>query len=82
MKIRLHQFFGALPCPDCRGEAALYIRAYPPVLDSSEELQRWCFAFHNAVNARLGKPEMSVDAYLDAWGPELTRAYGRHLDIT
>jgi|APCry1669188879_1035177.scaffolds.fasta_scaffold01630_7 hypothetical protein len=46
-----------LPCPECRGHTAAYLAANPPeqsIVDA-ETASRYVYAFHNAVNERLGK---------------------------
>jgi hypothetical protein len=48
-----------LPCGECRGHAAAYIEANPP--EKSPDPLIWSWEFHNAVNRRLGKPEMEWD---------------------
>lgn len=48
-----------LPCGECRGHAAAYIEANPP--EKSPDPLIWSWEFHNAVNKRLGKPEMEWD---------------------
>jgi hypothetical protein len=35
----------------------------PPKLDCTHVFQRWVWAFHNAVNARLRKPKISFAEY-------------------
>lgn len=58
----------ALPCAECRAEAQAYLAAHPPQGDLFE----WSVCFHNSVNRRLGKREVSV-AQADRCmrGPEL-----------
>jgi hypothetical protein len=58
-----------LKCHICRGHAIQYVTANPPALmynlqdpDGREiGLFKWTWIFHNAVNRRLGYPEMSFD---------------------
>lgn len=58
------------PCEVCRGHCGAYVAAHPPeqyvgkevMLDGASEplgVFVWLWQFHNAVNARLGKPLMS-----------------------
>ncbi len=52
-----------LPCGDCCTHYCSGF-ALDPVdkhLDSREALSRWLVAFHNKVNARLGKPEYAYE---------------------
>lgn len=56
-----------LPCEDCRNHAREYIQYNPP--DHAEDPFIWSWRFHNAVNRRLGKPEIEYniakELYLD-----------------
>lgn len=45
-----------LPCQDCINHARDYINMNPP--ENSEDAFIWSWRFHNAVNRRLGKPDM------------------------
>jgi hypothetical protein len=53
------------PCGECKGHFGNYIETHPlePVInDSNEEsLFLWTFTFHNAVNHRLKKPQVSYE---------------------
>lgn len=60
---RIWAFVAQLPCARCRSHAIQYILARPPDLASSKKLQEWMWRFHNAVNARLGKPLMPYCRY-------------------
>jgi hypothetical protein len=73
---RISGFVGHIPCPECRGHAARYVRRRPLALENSDSLQVWAWRFHNAVNARLGKPLVSFDAYRAAYARELCWASG------
>jgi len=48
-----------LPCEDCRKHAREYLQHNPP--EKSEDAFIYTWRFHNAVNKRLGKPEMDYD---------------------
>lgn len=50
----------ALPCGECRTESQAYLAAHPPAGDLFE----WSVAFHNSVNRRLHKPELSLEQAL------------------
>jgi hypothetical protein len=83
-----------LPCPFCREHASDYLRAHPfvdvvktmPVSDFRTFIIDYLYLFHEAVNARLGKPSfdktlltsayrgISVRADLDKLHPIQTRA--------
>lgn len=51
----------------CRREADTILAAMPPVYDSPESWFEWTIAFHNAVNAKLGKPTVSLDRAYMLW---------------
>jgi len=48
-----------LECDECLGHAAAYITANPP--EKAEDPFIWTWRFHNTVNRRLGKEEMSYE---------------------
>ena len=61
-------FFGALPhllpCDECCEHCRHGMASRPPtdaVVASRETLARWLVDFHNSVNPRLGKPQVSFD---------------------
>ncbi len=66
-----------LPCPECLSHATEYARRFPPRLDSSSSLQTWLWKMHNAVNRRLGKPEMSPVEYRQVYGAEIREKFCR-----
>ena len=52
-----------LPCEACKSHAQKYLLQWPverPYFD-------WTVQFHNAVNIRLGKPEMDPNGARDMW---------------
>jgi hypothetical protein len=52
------------PCGECKEHFENYIRTHPLELTlgkSPESLFLWTFNFHNAVNHRLKKPQVSYD---------------------
>ena len=66
-------FAAVLPCAPCRQNFAQHMRDIPaegPLAKGRVEFFAWSVAFHNAVNAALGKPAMSledaVNRYVDA----------------
>lgn len=67
-------FAECLPCAECRREALRYITAIPPDMQSTYSLQEWARVFHNSVNLRLKKPQMSQEAYKLAYADEILRA--------
>lgn len=80
---RIHRFVADLPCHECATHATAYIRRTPPDVESSEALQSWAWAFHNAVNARLGKPPLSFAKYRRLYAEEIrwARIMGRALPL-
>lgn len=48
-----------LKCGECRGHMGKYLDAHPP--EKAEDTFIWSWEFHNAVNRRLGKPEMEYN---------------------
>jgi hypothetical protein len=73
-------FLTSLPCPACRAHAAAYARAHPPDLTGSLQYQMWAWAFHNAVNKRLGKAQFTVEQYRALYREDQTRALARYLE--
>ncbi len=45
----------------CREFWKIWIKANPPVYGSNGEYFAWTVKAHNAVNKKLGKPEITVD---------------------
>jgi hypothetical protein len=54
----LEEFARRLPCGECRAHWSKLLAELPPELASREKYFAWTVAAHNAVNRRLGKPEM------------------------
>jgi len=71
---RIWNFAAHLPCIECRWHATRHILRHPPDLSGTEALQAWVWAFHNAVNARLGKPQVPFERYLRLYADELCLA--------
>jgi hypothetical protein len=63
-----------LPCSDCRGHAAAYMRRFPPDLSGSRGYQIWAVRFHNAVNVRKGKPLFTWAQYLRLYARDIHEA--------
>ena len=55
-------FAEVLPCNECRDHATAYVKAKPPTVSSKDALLKWTLDFHNAVNIKLGMPQMSLAA--------------------
>ena len=45
----------------CRGFWTIWTRANPPIYGPNNEYFAWTVKAHNAVNIKLGKPEISVE---------------------
>ena len=67
----LKTFFENLPCPECRIHARNYYDANLPNLRLGMSYQVWVFSFHNAVNRRLRKPEITFEEYQALYQSEL-----------
>lgn len=50
-----------LPCGECRRDWLAMLAAHPPDLSSPDAYFASIVGYHNAVNAKLGKPQMSVE---------------------
>ena len=48
-----------LPCPGCSVHCSEYVIKHPPRTSSRDDLKKWAVDFHNAVNKRTGKRELS-----------------------
>jgi hypothetical protein len=68
---RIWDFVSRLPCAECQGHARRYLQRNPPAADDTYSLQAWAWRFHNAVNARLGKRQVSYAAYQHAYSDEI-----------
>jgi hypothetical protein len=66
----LKAFARQISCGDCRLFYVQWLRANPPVLTTSETFFDWTVDMHNAVNSKLGKPELSYADALIAWSPK------------
>jgi hypothetical protein len=55
-------FADVLPCNECRDHATAYVKAKPPSVTSKDALLKWTLDFHNAVNVKLGMPQLSLGA--------------------
>jgi hypothetical protein len=51
----------------CKRFYAEWKAANPPDFSSPEAFFAWGVALHNAVNAKLGKPEITIDEALSIW---------------
>ena len=63
----LARFETRIGCGDCRRHWQALVCEQPPDFASSETLFAWSVRMHNAVNRRLNKPEISVNAAAAYW---------------
>lgn len=56
----LNNFYAKIPCGDCRQHFDAVVKALPPDFSSTEAMFARTVDWHNAVNARLGKPTFTV----------------------
>lgn len=61
------EFALSLPCGTCRSDFLAYLREHPPQLDSPDAAFEWTVELHNAINAKLGKPNMSPEEAARIW---------------
>ncbi len=56
-----------IPCPICRVHYKSHLAEMPvdTALGSRSDLIEWTWKIHNKVNAELGKPEITIDQFLD-----------------
>ena len=62
-----------VPCPECRQHIIAY-KGVNPTPESAAEFCVWFYAFHEAVNARLGKPSYPLTPGLGST-TNLTKAW-------
>jgi hypothetical protein len=62
-RIFFHSLKYVLPCASCREHYKQGIENDMPIeLDNRDSISRWLVNFHNSVNKRLGKPEVSYES--------------------
>ena len=54
-----------LPCPMCREHYAEKLKTNPVAVGSKGELIYWVWDTHNQVNTLLGKPTITIEAFLE-----------------
>ena len=69
----LANFAHTLPCPECRLEIVTLFLTNPPRLQSADAYRHWGIEIHNGVNARIGKPVLTVEAAEQAIEDNRTR---------
>lgn len=62
----LREVLARVPCGDCRRHLREYLLATAPDFTAAGYFA-WTVAFHNAVNRRLGKPVLDIDAARAWW---------------
>ena len=76
---KIHAFLTSLaqllPCPDCRNHAMKYMQENNPVFKSGQDYIDYLFHFHNAVNKRTEKIELTEQEAEDALQLKL-KSYG------
>lgn len=50
-----------LPCPGCSLHFGKYLEQHPCQTESKDKLKKWLHKFHNTVNLRTGKREMTEE---------------------
>lgn len=64
----LQQFTKRIPCAECQAEWVALTNRIPPAFGPG--WFAWTVEAHNAVNARLNKPKMSLEDARRLWRPE------------
>lgn len=64
----LANFETLIPCGECLAFYREYKASVEPQLDTPDAFFAWGVGLHNAVNRKLGKPEMSLDEARVRWG--------------
>lgn len=59
MKNFISSLCSLLPCPACSIHATDYVTKNPIDTGSRDSVKKWCHRFHNAVNLRTGKTELT-----------------------
>lgn len=60
---------------DCRQHWRDLVSATPPDFSSADAFFRWTVAAHNAVNLRLDKPTMPIDAAIALYRPKFPATF-------
>ena len=65
-RITFEEWVRTIPgCPTCQRNFRIWLQTNPPRFD---DWQRWTWEAHNAVNAKLGKPEITFEKACELWG--------------
>lgn len=64
----VNAFADALPCPACSGHFKKLLEEFPfPETSDPLILFEWSVNAHNQVNARIGKPVITMEQALERW---------------
>ena len=63
----LAEFSRKIGCGECRTHWRRWMEAHPPDFSNNHALFLWTVDAHNAVNRRLGKPELTPAAAMSHW---------------
>lgn len=63
----LAAFVARLPCGECRGHWLAWTAENPPDLSTAESYFVWTWRGHQAVNAKLNRPGLSLAEALARW---------------
>lgn len=69
-------FTARVPCGECRGHWQELLTTMPPDYSSPAAFWRWSVDAHNAVNRRIGKPEITRESAYEIWREKLPLASG------
>ena len=62
-----HKFYKNLakiyPCDKCKHHFQSYLKHNPPMFDNHKQAELYFFKFHNVVNTRLNKTNISLNEY-------------------
>jgi hypothetical protein len=64
-----HVFWNLIPKEGCSCSEffVIYCSAHPPDFSTAEKFFTWTWEVHNAVNAKLGKPEIEWNEACNLW---------------
>lgn len=64
----LNNFIPRIDCSNCSANFIAWRRSHPPLFGKKEwDYFGWTVAAHNAVNAHLGKPQLTLEQARAAW---------------
>jgi hypothetical protein len=68
-RVWIDDFTKRVPCGECKQHWRMLLKEVPPDLSSRDAYFAWGVTAHNAINVRLGKPQVSVDEARRLWTP-------------